>query len=72
MSESHDAARSGCAMRFGTATDEATSFAILDRHVEAGGTFIDTAGNCAFWVNGTQGGEWRRGGPARLVPGARR
>jgi hypothetical protein len=28
-------------MRFGTATDEATSFAILDRYVEAGGTFID-------------------------------
>ncbi len=55
------------AMRFGTATDEATSFAILDRYVGAGGTFIDTADNYAFWVNGTQGGEseellgrWRR------------
>jgi aryl-alcohol dehydrogenase-like predicted oxidoreductase len=55
------------AMRFGTATDEATSFAILDRYVAAGGTFIDTADNYAFWVNGTQGGEseellgrWRR------------
>ena len=55
------------AMRFGTATGEAASFAILDRYVEAGGTFIDTAGNYAFWVNGTQGGEseellgrWRR------------
>src|SRR5215467_14673135 len=54
------------AMHFGTATDEATSFAILDRYVEAGGTFIDTADNYAFWV-GTQGGEseellgrWRR------------
>jgi aryl-alcohol dehydrogenase-like predicted oxidoreductase len=53
-------------MHFGTATDEATSFAILDRYVEAGGTFIDTSGNYAFWV-GTQGGEseellgrWRR------------
>jgi aryl-alcohol dehydrogenase-like predicted oxidoreductase len=53
-------------MHFGTATDEATSFAILDRYVEAGGTFIDTADNYAFWV-GTQGGEseellgrWRR------------
>ena len=52
---------------FGTLTDEATSFAILDRYVEAGGTFIDTADNYAFWVNGTQGGEseellgrWRR------------
>jgi aryl-alcohol dehydrogenase-like predicted oxidoreductase len=54
-------------MRFGTATDEATSFAILDRYVEAGGTFIDTADNHAFWASGTQGGEseellgrWRR------------
>jgi aryl-alcohol dehydrogenase-like predicted oxidoreductase len=53
-------------MHFGTATDEATSFTILDRYVEAGGTFIDTSGNYAFWV-GTQGGEseellgrWRR------------
>ena len=53
--------------RFGTVTGEATSFAILDRYVEAGGTFIDTADNYAFWVNGTQGGEseellgrWRR------------
>jgi len=55
------------AMRFGTSTDEPTSFAILDRYVEAGGTFIDTSDNYAFWVNGTQGGEseellgrWRR------------
>jgi aldo/keto reductase family protein len=55
------------AMRFGTTTDEATSFAILDRYVAAGGTFIDTSDNYAFWVNGTQGGEseellgrWRR------------
>ena len=36
------------AMRFGTTTDEATSFAILDRYVEAGGTFIDTSNNYAF------------------------
>ena len=54
------------AMHFGTATDEATSFALLDRYVQAGGTFIDTADNYAFWI-GTQGGEseellgrWRR------------
>lgn len=52
---------------FGTVTDEATSFALLDRYVQAGGTFIDTADSYAFWVNGTQGGEseellgrWRR------------
>jgi aryl-alcohol dehydrogenase-like predicted oxidoreductase len=55
------------AMLFGTKVDEATSFAILDRYLEAGGTFIDTANNYAYWVNGTQGGEseallgrWRR------------
>lgn len=55
------------AMLFGTAVDEATSFAILDRYVEAGGSFVDTANNYAFWINGTQGGEseallgrWRR------------
>ena len=45
------------AMLMGTTTDEPTSYAILDRYVEAGGTFIDTANNYAFWVNGTQGGE---------------
>ena len=55
------------AMLFGTAVDESTSFAILDLYVEAGGTFIDTADNYAFWLTGTQGGEsedllgrWRR------------
>lgn len=55
------------AMRFGTTTDEATSYAILDRYVEAGGSFVDTANNYAYWVDGTQGGEseallgrWRR------------
>src|SRR5947208_17054196 len=54
-------------MLMGSRTDEATSFAILDRYVEAGGTFIDTSGNYAFWVHGTQGGQseellgrWRR------------
>ena len=55
------------AMLFGTATDETTAYAILDRYVEAGGTFVDTANNYAFWLSGTQGGEseqllgrWRR------------
>lgn len=55
------------AMLFGTATDEATSYAVLDRYVEAGGTFVDTSDNYAFWQNGGQGGEseellgrWRR------------
>lgn len=57
------------AMLFGTTIDEPTSFAILDRYVEAGGTFIDTSNNYAFWNTGSQGGEseallsrWRRGG----------
>jgi aryl-alcohol dehydrogenase-like predicted oxidoreductase len=45
------------AMLFGTSTDEATASAVLDRFVEAGGTFIDTANNYAFWYKGTQGGE---------------
>lgn len=55
------------AMLFGTATDEATSYDILDRYVAAGGTFVDTSDNYAFWENGGQGGEseellgrWRR------------
>ncbi|CCH16278.1 aldo/keto reductase [Micromonospora lupini] len=55
------------AMLFGSATDEATSYAILDRYVEAGGTFIDTSDNYAFWMDGSQGGQseellgrWRR------------
>jgi aryl-alcohol dehydrogenase-like predicted oxidoreductase len=45
------------AMRFGTTTDEATSFAILDRYTAAGGNFIDTSNNYLFFVNGTRGGE---------------
>ncbi|MFI7014739.1 aldo/keto reductase [Streptomyces sp. NPDC050164] len=55
------------AMLFGSVTDEKTSFAVLDRYVEAGGTFIDTSDNYAFWVDGSQGGQseellgrWRR------------
>jgi aryl-alcohol dehydrogenase-like predicted oxidoreductase len=55
------------AMLMGSRTDEATSFAVLDRFVEAGGTFVDTANNYAFWVGGDMGGQseellgrWRR------------
>ncbi|MFE2042838.1 aldo/keto reductase [Streptomyces sp. NPDC059477] len=55
------------AMLFGSRTDEQTSFAILDRYAEAGGTFIDTSDNYAFWADGGQGGQseellgrWRR------------
>lgn len=45
------------AMNFGTRTDEATSYAILDRYAEAGGSFVDTSNNYAFWNTGSQGGE---------------
>ncbi len=55
------------AMQFGSTTDAATSTAILDRFVEAGGTFVDTADCYQFWVEGGQGhesetflGAWRR------------
>lgn len=40
-------------MYFGTKTDEKTSFHLLDRYVEAGGTIIDTANCYAFWANPT-------------------
>ncbi|MBB6546604.1 aldo/keto reductase [Nonomuraea rubra] len=42
---------------FGTAVDPDTTFAILDRFVEAGGTRIDTANNYPFWVEGRTGDE---------------
>jgi len=45
------------AMLMGSVTDEKTSFALLDRYVEAGGTFVDTSDNYAFWVDGGQGGQ---------------
>ena len=55
------------AMLFGSRTDEKTAYAVLDRYVEAGGTFIDTSDNYAFWEDGGQGGQseellgrWRR------------
>ncbi|TDP93874.1 aldo/keto reductase [Labedaea rhizosphaerae] len=45
------------AMWFGTHVDEPTSFAILDRFTERGGTLIDTADNYAYWLDGARGGE---------------
>jgi aryl-alcohol dehydrogenase-like predicted oxidoreductase len=41
------------AMMFGTRIDEDTSFALLDRFVEAGGEWIDTADCYAFWASDT-------------------
>jgi aryl-alcohol dehydrogenase-like predicted oxidoreductase len=58
------------ALPFGTTVDEATSFAILDRFVDAGGTFVDTSNNYSFWVDGATGdesenllGRWLRARP---------
>ena len=45
------------AMRFGTATEESTAFAILDHFIAAGGNFIDTANNYAWWHDGGRGGQ---------------
>jgi aryl-alcohol dehydrogenase-like predicted oxidoreductase len=46
------------AMLMGTATDEATSVGMLERYLEAGGTFIDTADCYAWWPGpGYTGGE---------------
>jgi aryl-alcohol dehydrogenase-like predicted oxidoreductase len=57
---------------FGWTADEATSFAILDAFVDAGGTMIDTADVYSAWVPGNQGGEsesvigrWLKRDPAR-------
>ena len=43
-------------MYFGTTTDEATSFALMDRYLEAGGHVLDTANCYAFWANPTGAG----------------
>ncbi|RKT17111.1 aryl-alcohol dehydrogenase-like predicted oxidoreductase [Streptomyces sp. 1114.5] len=64
------------AMTFGTTVDEETATAILDRFTEAGGTFVDTSNNYAFWADGADGfeseellGRWiaRRGNREELV-----
>jgi aryl-alcohol dehydrogenase-like predicted oxidoreductase len=49
------------AMMFGTRIDETTSFALLDRFVERGGVWIDTADCYAFWESDTgRGGDSER------------
>jgi len=58
-------------MYFGTRTDRDTSFALLDRFVEAGGRWLDTANCYSFWTDdsghGGQSetviGEWLRANP---------
>ncbi|WP_433243827.1 aldo/keto reductase [Streptosporangium sp. CA-135522] len=42
---------------FGTSLDDETTFAILDRFVDAGGTLLDTANNYPFWNEGATGDE---------------
>ncbi|GAA3455152.1 aldo/keto reductase [Dactylosporangium matsuzakiense] len=49
------------AMMFGTTIDEETSFALLDRFVERGGEWIDTADCYAFWASADgRGGDSER------------
>jgi aryl-alcohol dehydrogenase-like predicted oxidoreductase len=49
------------AMFFGTTVDADTSFALLDRFVERGGSWIDTADCYSFWTSPTgQGGDSER------------
>ena len=45
---------------FGWTADEASSFAVLDAYVAAGGNFIDTANGYSRWVPGHDGGESER------------
>lgn len=48
-------------MFFGTTIDEDTSFALLDRFVERGGTWVDTADCYSFWTSDSgQGGDSER------------
>src|SRR5436190_24019110 len=42
---------------FDWTADQATSFAVLDAFVDAGGTMIDTADVYSAWVPGHKGGE---------------
>lgn len=44
-------------MQFGWTADEPTSFAVLDRYVESGGNFIDTADIYTTWSDLSYGGK---------------
>lgn len=46
----------GC-MEMGTRIPEEESFAVLDAYRDAGGRFLDTANNYAFWIGDGRGGE---------------
>ncbi len=58
------------AMLFGTATDEATSLAILDRYVEAGGTFVDTSTTTPSGSTALRAARARRSSAAGTAAGA--
>ena len=54
------------AMLMGTSTDEPTSVGMLERYLEVGGSFIDTADCYAWWPKpGLTGGPPRS--PVRLM-----
>lgn len=46
----------GC-LNFGSRTNLHDSYRLLDQYVDAGGSFLDTANNYAFWNEGCIGGE---------------
>jgi len=57
-------------MQWGWTADEATSFAVMDAFVAAGGNFIDTADVYSRWVQGNPGRRLR-GDHRALDEGAR-
>ncbi|MDQ0088520.1 aryl-alcohol dehydrogenase-like predicted oxidoreductase [Paenibacillus anaericanus] len=46
----------GC-LNFGSRTNKEMSYRLLDQYQDAGGSFLDTANNYAFWNDGCVGGE---------------
>ncbi|MGF7050710.1 aryl-alcohol dehydrogenase-like predicted oxidoreductase [Paenibacillus sp. DS2015] len=69
----------GC-LNFGSRTNKETSYRLLDQYQDAGGTFLDTSNNYAFWNDGCVGGEselllgqWmkERGNRARMFVGTK-
>ncbi|GGH27082.1 aldo/keto reductase [Paenibacillus segetis] len=46
----------GC-LNFGSRTTKEISYRLLDQYQDAGGSFLDTANNYAFWNEGCVGGE---------------
>ncbi|MEV4508475.1 aldo/keto reductase [Dactylosporangium sp. NPDC049525] len=58
----------GC-MLMGTSTDEPTSTLILDRYLDAGGTFLDTADCYAWWPDAPAGAAPFTGGESETLLG---